>query len=79
MGVFNVPGDPSRSGRAPVVVHGLVRLAIELAILGLGTWGLWTASPLLGGVVAVLVVFHYVVSWRRVTWLLGRPRIGGAT
>lgn len=31
--VFNVPGDPSRSGNAPIVVSGIVRLLIELCFL----------------------------------------------
>ena len=29
---FAVPGDPSRSGRAPVPVPGWVRLLLELAV-----------------------------------------------
>ena len=37
-GVFNVKGDPSRSGKAPVSVPGLVRLLIELVFFGCATW-----------------------------------------
>ena len=33
-GVFNVPGDESRSGEAPVPVPGWLRLGIELAYFG---------------------------------------------
>lgn len=32
---FNVPGDPSRSGRAPVRVPGVLRLLIEAAFFQL--------------------------------------------
>ncbi|MEX2373053.1 MAG: DUF2568 domain-containing protein, partial [Dehalococcoidia bacterium] len=32
-GVFNVPGDPSRSGSAPVIVPGGLRLAVEFLVL----------------------------------------------
>lgn len=31
-GIFNVPNDTNRSGVAPIVVPGITRLAIELAI-----------------------------------------------
>ncbi|MFW9794532.1 MAG: YrdB family protein, partial [Candidatus Thorarchaeota archaeon] len=37
-GTFAVPDDPSRSGGAPVPVPGLVRLILELLILGLAFW-----------------------------------------
>jgi len=30
-GIFAVPDDPSRSGNAPVIAPGLVRIVIELA------------------------------------------------
>src|SRR4051794_24962957 len=35
-GTFAVPGDPSRSGNAPVRVPGWLRLVIELAVFGAG-------------------------------------------
>ena len=70
-GIFNVPGDPSRSGRAPVVVSGIVRLIIEaltflLAVLGLFVLGMQKHALLLAG----LVVIHYSSYWSRVRWLL---------
>jgi len=70
-GIFNVLNDPSRSGKAPVEVPGWVRLAIELLILGAGTFALgavWSSS--LGIAVAVLIALHYAASWSRVRWLL---------
>lgn len=70
-GIFAVPGDPSRSGNAPVAVPGALRLALELAIFGFATWALYSTgallwSLLLGG----LTVLHYGLSYDRVAWLL---------
>ena len=70
-GVFNVLGDPSRSGKAPVKVPGIVRLVIELAFFSIASWGLFdlgntTLSLTLVGVVVV----HYLVSYDRVLWLI---------
>lgn len=70
-GVFAVPGDPSRSGAAPVPVPGLVRLLLEIgfflaATACLRSLGWETASATF----AVLVVLHYGASLDRLTWLL---------
>lgn len=71
-GVFNVPGDPSRGGGAPVPVSGRTRLIIEFAFFFIGaaavavvTGTLW---PPLIFVVAVAV--HYILSLDRMGWLL---------
>ena len=48
-GTFNVKGDPSRSGKAPVPVRGLVRLLIELAIIGFGIWALFSINQPMAG------------------------------
>lgn len=70
-GTFAVPGDPSRSGAAPVPVPGALRLGLELAIFGLGAWALGAAGrPGWGIVLAVVVVAHYFVSADRIRWLL---------
>lgn len=68
--LFNVAGDPSRSGRAPVPVDGTIRLALEIAILAAGALGLWQWNPAGGVVDAALVLFHYAVSWERIRWLV---------
>ena len=70
-GIFNVPNDSSRSGAAPIIVPGIIRLAIELAIFSLATWALYDLayiqlSWLLGGLVAM----HYLISYDRVFWLI---------
>ncbi|MCO6450531.1 MAG: YrdB family protein [Caldilineales bacterium] len=72
-GVFNVPGDHSRSGSAPVPVPGIVRLGIELAFFIAATWalfdlGLTTWAWVFGGV----LVIHYVVSYDRIRWLISQ-------
>jgi len=70
-GVFNVIDDPSRSGNAPVEVPGWSRLAIEFVILGGGVAAMAIAGrPTIALVLAVLIVVHYAVAWRRVQWLI---------
>jgi Protein of unknown function (DUF2568) len=69
-GTFNVAGDPSRSGRAPVEVTGPVRLLVELSVLGLGMAGLLFTVPWLGALGVCCVLVHYGAGWPRVAWLL---------
>lgn len=72
-GVFNVPGDPSRSGAAPVPVPGIVRLAVEFLVLFGGAAAFAAAGYRTTGVVlVVLIVAHYALSWDRIAWLLSR-------
>lgn len=72
-GTFNVPGDPSRSGRAPVAVSGRVRLGVEMLVLAGGGVGFVVAGhPLVGAGFAALTVLHYAEGRARVRWLLGR-------
>lgn len=72
-GVFNVPGDPSRSGAAPVPVPGLLRLALEFAVLFGGAAAFAAAGYRTTGIVlALLVAVHYALSWDRIGWLLAR-------
>jgi len=69
-GVFNVEGDPSRSGRAPVAVAGGVRLSVELAVFAAGAAGWSTSSLPVAGTFVGLTVVHLVASHRRLRWLL---------
>lgn len=72
-GVFAVPDDPSRSGRAPVPVSGLARLAVEVAILGAGVAGFaLSGDAAIATILAVLLVVHYGLSYQRIVWLVGR-------
>ncbi|MGI9394079.1 MAG: YrdB family protein [Boseongicola sp.] len=70
-GVFAVPGDPSRSGGAPIPISGLMRLVLELAILLGGACAFyWAEFNILAIVLTALVAVHYVLSGKRITWLL---------
>lgn len=72
-GAFAVPNDPSRSGTALVAVPGLLRLLIELTIFGLAVWLVWKMSYVkLFWIFTILVVFHYVISYDRIRWLLAQ-------
>jgi hypothetical protein len=70
-GTFAVPDDPSRSGRAPIPVPGVLRLLLELANFSFGVWALYSLGhPVPGLILAVLVVVHYILSYDRITWLV---------
>ena len=70
-GTFAVPNDPSRSGKAPVPVPGILRLLLEIAVFALGVWCLISAGlPIPGVILGVVVVLHYISSYDRVIWLL---------
>lgn len=72
-GTFAVVGDPSRSGKAPVPVPGYARLALELGMFAVAIWALYdTDAHVLSLVFGAAVVIHYVVSYDRIAWLLGR-------
>lgn len=71
-GTFNVKGDPSRSGKAPVPVPGIVRLLIELGILGCATWALSSLNPTYGWIFGIVTLMHYILSFDRIVWLLKR-------
>lgn len=70
-GVFAVPNDPSRLGKAPIRTPGFLRLLIELAFFGFAIWALsdlgWTKLSLGLGLVVML---HYITSYDRVLWLM---------
>lgn len=70
-GAFAVPDDPSRSGRVPIPVPGVVRLVLELANFAFAAWALYAlGQPVLGLVLALLVIVHYILSYDRITWLV---------
>jgi hypothetical protein len=72
-GVFAVPDDPSRSGRAPVPVNGWVRLLVELVVFvgGAAAW-LVAGRPLVAAAITVLLLLHHVVALPRLRWLLAQ-------
>lgn len=70
-GVFAVPGDPSRSGNAPLAVHGWVRLLVEAVVFigGAAAWlvaGRWAIAVTL----TALLALHHAVALPRLRWLL---------
>ncbi len=70
-GVFAVPNDPSRSGSAPVPIRGYLRLLMELAIFAFATWTLFNmGNAILGWIFGLIVLFHYIISYNRVIWLI---------
>jgi hypothetical protein len=70
-GTFAVPEDPSRSGRAPVPIPGVLRLVLELSLFGFAVWALNDAgSPILALILASITIVHYALSYDRVAWLV---------
>ena len=79
-GTFAVPDDPSRSGKAPVAVPGLVRLILELAFFAAAAYALIaTGARELGFVYIVAVIIHYLASYDRIEWLLKQKAFGRST
>jgi len=71
-GTFNVKGDPSRSGKAPVPVPGWVRLTLELVFFGVSAWALATIQTSAGIGFGLIVIIHYLFSIDRIKWLLSQ-------
>ncbi len=72
-GVFAVPNDPSRSGKAPVPIPGLLRLVIELAFFALAAWALYDLGHVIPALVlGIISLLHSLISYDRVWWLLAR-------
>lgn len=69
-GTFNVPGDESRSGKAPVVVPGAIRLIIELALFATAVGMVFPVSPL-AALPSALPESHH---WSVVGLKVGRSR-----
>lgn len=70
-GTFRVPGEASSGGAPIVAVPGYVRLLLELALFGAAVWGLHNAGATNAALLmGALVLFHYVISYDRVLWLL---------
>jgi hypothetical protein len=67
---FNVKNDPSRSGKAPIPVRGIVRLGIELVLFALATAAAYSSmSALIGIIFGAVLLVHYAASYRRIAWM----------
>lgn len=70
-GVFAVPYDPSRSGKAPVPVPGWLRLLIEIGLFTMAVLVLYDSGNFETAVVfGIICLLHYIVSYDRILWLL---------
>ena len=70
-GTFNVLGDPSRNGEAPVKVPGILRFAIELIFFFVAAWMLYDrAYTTLSLTIIAVVIVHYIASYERIKWLM---------
>src|SRR5215207_8874896 len=70
-GIFTVPNDPSRSGKSPVPVSGVVRLLHEIVFFSVATWALFNlGNTTLSLAFGITVVIHYLLSFDRIQWLV---------
>lgn len=70
-GTFAVVDDPSRSGAAPVVTPGIIRLMLELMIFAFSIWCLYDLDLSKASLsLMILVIVHYIISYDRVMWLI---------
>jgi len=68
-GTFRVPGDP---GNGLVAVPGLIRLTLEFSCFSFAVWALLSiGKPAWGWALGTVVLFHYLISYDRLLWLLG--------
>ena len=69
--IFAVPKDPSRSGDAPIVISGILRLLLELAFFAFAVWCLQDLGLIKSSLIYGLVILiHYTISYDRIQWLL---------
>jgi hypothetical protein len=74
-GIFAVPNDPSRSGKAPVPVPGILRLFIEGIFFGMAFLVLVEAAiQPWAYIFAATVLLHYLLSMDRLRWLINRKK-----
>jgi F0F1-type ATP synthase assembly protein I len=68
--IFRTAGDTGQS-RPVVAIPGPMRLALELALIGLAAYGVWTSgSRAAAETVLTAFALHYAVTWHRVVWLI---------
>ena len=67
---FNVKNDPSRSGKAPVPVPGIVRLGIELFLFAVAVAAAFASmSSLIGVIFGLALLASYAASYKRIVWM----------
>ena len=66
-----VPGDMSRSGKAPIPISGPLRLFIEISFFTIAVLMMSAISqPKVWLGYLILLLLHYVLSYERIIWLL---------
>lgn len=72
-GTFAVPDDPSRSGKAPIVTPGIIRLVIEIGFFAFATWSMYDVGfKKVSLAFGIMVVLHYMISYDRIKWLMSQ-------
>jgi len=72
-GLFAVPDDPSRSGKAPIPIPGLLRLLLEGSFFASAVWALRILEQSAWAILfALIVCVHYGLAYKRFVWLLRR-------
>jgi hypothetical protein len=70
-GIFKTPGDSTANPKPVVAVPGIVRLALEFALIGVAAYGVWTSgSRALAETMLTVFALHYAVTWPRIAWLV---------
>ncbi len=77
---FRAPGDHSAGGGAPVAVPGIVRLLIELGVLGgAAVTVALVGHPIVGLVLGAAIVVHHAATVPRLRWLVTSPSSDGTS
>ena len=72
-GTFNVPGDKSRSGKAPVKIRGIIRLLIEFGFFFFATCCIYSLGHKTFSLIfGATLVIHYLISIDRIKWLISQ-------
>ena len=72
-GTFAVPDDPSRSGSAPIVTLGIIRLIIEIGFFVCAIWSLYELGFIkVSFAFGIVVALHYLLSYDRIRWLISQ-------
>src|SRR5262249_2753868 len=71
-GIFRSRGDTGPA-ESTVAMPGWLRLALELALIGLAAYGVWTSgSRAAAETLLTAFALHYAVTWERAAWLVRR-------
>jgi hypothetical protein len=69
-GVFRTRGDTGPVEPA-VAIPGILRLALEFALIGLAAYGVWSSgSRAAAETLLTAFALHYAVTWERAAWLI---------